>query len=852
METQDIETQMSEKTIFCRICTEPETSENRLASPCKCIGNMKYVHSACILEWIYKTRTQICNFCNYKMRLKRVYINKPTESNTYPVYTVIYIYSKIQSMLLFGKEVKNKIFEKIEKGFAYLTAVVLDPIYRLFSLSMLPAFMSIPRLIAQKNISNIRKQDTYTIIDTLTKLNVITEYNTMYSEIHSNSTRIHRAGLARAHAENDIQRIFSIIIFEDDLEGSLEIVPTTVDYIVLFISLGLVSWVSYILNPTTEYEGDAWISKVLIPAATLLWFVYTVIFLAICLQNRLGMKRGSRYMNICGVYCKLLIILLARYGALPYFIFHVVEAMLYILYANIKMNALQVFIKQSVYSIIPQISEVFNKQMAEEIAQSASEFTGFLFVILGNIFLFVFQSVYARYFSHIIRPGLFGWICPMSVSVNRVIKDRIFTTFQSYTIAYILFTCACIVLCVPILFLEGILLDSHFWKIPCNQIFCLENMTYLYFYLPIIEIFYNGPLQSYFSYVKSILSSISRRVSRCMKVESLLFNGDLPNNSVNLSRLCYLPARNDVSYTNEEIVKRRMLKITKEEKELYFDENGKKKRITMERFTGLEADEHKWTESIVNATRAELLYNPAYSIFYVPSFAVVRVILFSIILFSVCSIITVITGLLLYSIVLYIEYMREEIMHMDILNQIFYTAKLFLGILCIAGGMLCLTYRERKFLIVRKIYQSVKKDCAIWVIPFIVVVFGISLKESIISLLGYKYAKLADWANAPFQIWFISYTLGLDLIFRNDYSLVFMLVEGACMFILYTMIDIFLFKGTISKISIWSRLCIVLFPYVFPWIVNILERIGNFLCRASERVKSSILSKGTEIVLVDA
>ena len=47
-------------TATCRICFEPEMSDEELISPCDCAGSQKYVHLSCLSKW-QATGESICH-----------------------------------------------------------------------------------------------------------------------------------------------------------------------------------------------------------------------------------------------------------------------------------------------------------------------------------------------------------------------------------------------------------------------------------------------------------------------------------------------------------------------------------------------------------------------------------------------------------------------------------------------------------------------------------------------------------------------------------------------------------------------------------------------------------------------
>ena len=49
---------------MCSICREQENSADKLISPCKCSGTLKYVHFECIALWITTNSTNKCLICH--------------------------------------------------------------------------------------------------------------------------------------------------------------------------------------------------------------------------------------------------------------------------------------------------------------------------------------------------------------------------------------------------------------------------------------------------------------------------------------------------------------------------------------------------------------------------------------------------------------------------------------------------------------------------------------------------------------------------------------------------------------------------------------------------------------------
>ncbi|XP_077503780.1 E3 ubiquitin-protein ligase MARCHF8-like isoform X2 [Amblyomma americanum] len=50
---------------MCRICHCEADAENPLISPCYCAGSLRYVHQACLQQWIKSSDTRCCELCKF-------------------------------------------------------------------------------------------------------------------------------------------------------------------------------------------------------------------------------------------------------------------------------------------------------------------------------------------------------------------------------------------------------------------------------------------------------------------------------------------------------------------------------------------------------------------------------------------------------------------------------------------------------------------------------------------------------------------------------------------------------------------------------------------------------------------
>eukprot|EP00937_MAST-01D_sp_MAST-1D-sp2_P002332 g2332.t1 len=55
----------------CRVCRGEETPDNPLFSPCNCNGSIKFVHQACLEQWLEQSGKVSCELCEYKFHFSR-------------------------------------------------------------------------------------------------------------------------------------------------------------------------------------------------------------------------------------------------------------------------------------------------------------------------------------------------------------------------------------------------------------------------------------------------------------------------------------------------------------------------------------------------------------------------------------------------------------------------------------------------------------------------------------------------------------------------------------------------------------------------------------------------------------
>ncbi|KAF3435429.1 hypothetical protein FNV43_RR22518 [Rhamnella rubrinervis] len=57
----------------CRICRNPGEPDNQLRYPCACSGSIKFVHQACLLQWLNHSNARQCEVCKHAFSFSPVY-----------------------------------------------------------------------------------------------------------------------------------------------------------------------------------------------------------------------------------------------------------------------------------------------------------------------------------------------------------------------------------------------------------------------------------------------------------------------------------------------------------------------------------------------------------------------------------------------------------------------------------------------------------------------------------------------------------------------------------------------------------------------------------------------------------
>eukprot|EP00117_Sycon_ciliatum_P006826 scpid28246/ scgid10187/ E3 ubiquitin-protein ligase MARCH6; Membrane-associated RING finger protein 6; Membrane-associated RING-CH protein VI len=57
----------------CRVCRAEGTPDNALFHPCACTGSIKFVHQACLVQWLKHSRKEYCELCKHRFLFRPIY-----------------------------------------------------------------------------------------------------------------------------------------------------------------------------------------------------------------------------------------------------------------------------------------------------------------------------------------------------------------------------------------------------------------------------------------------------------------------------------------------------------------------------------------------------------------------------------------------------------------------------------------------------------------------------------------------------------------------------------------------------------------------------------------------------------
>ncbi|KAI5161651.1 hypothetical protein NEAUS04_0641 [Nematocida ausubeli] len=640
----------------------------------------------------------------------------------------------------------------------------------------------------------IRMDHLNILYDKINKLIILQEYNDAFI----NHTRI----IAEStKSPVSLQNIFNVIIYEDT--------PNTTR-----INNPLINWSIFL-----QENILVTITTGIVP---LLFTLYVIILGIMKTRGILNHRRYAVIFHILHIYSKICIMLWLRYVALPYGISRVITGFaVEIILILEKMAVLDRFMVLGVYP-------------------------AYIHVIFGNLVIITTESLITEGFSHVIRPGLVNSLCPTELTLENIIKDRVITVICGYTRVLTMFIgFAAGLACTHLLFWYSRIYFQELFNFPKISEWQSPYLQDIYIFLLFLNLFFEYfPIRKTSQLVHNFLKNIPIFLSKILEINSFIFNEKiLPD--TNPTNLKYFPSKN-IPYSHEEIKKRAIIPVTDDEKNIYFDGNGEIRKLTLSKF---EYSEIQWDNNIITHRKAELLYNPMYSLYSVPKFWLFRVVIF---IFSL----SLGLSLIIYGITLGVSLFLFGLFRVTSgynglnrvmsgyiglksgyfgLNQVLIWPLVIIttgtGVLLMGKG--------------RRLMTGLFWIIYMCLVPFISVV--------IYALINSCMPELMALCNVSFEniVWSMSIIMGSMVMLGYGYaSVLFWMVRVILMLVYYNLGYIYI-KAKITDISLFGKLIIVMFPYLVSTIFILFWEICLFIRKLPYMVISCFSEKVCEVVLLN-
>lgn len=103
---------------MCRICHCEADAENALISPCYCAGSLRFVHQACLQQWIKSSDTRCCELCKFDfiMHTKIKPFRKVTASSFIRLPSSLGVLSRFCAFATLDVLPKPKVLSRADRG----------------------------------------------------------------------------------------------------------------------------------------------------------------------------------------------------------------------------------------------------------------------------------------------------------------------------------------------------------------------------------------------------------------------------------------------------------------------------------------------------------------------------------------------------------------------------------------------------------------------------------------------------------------------------------------------------------------------------------------------------------------
>ncbi|KAI5181212.1 hypothetical protein NEOKW01_1431 [Nematocida sp. AWRm80] len=260
-----------------------------------------------------------------------------------------------------------------------------------------------------------------------------------------------------------------------------------------------------------------------------------------------------------------------------------------------------------------------------------------LYLITGGCMVFAVKRIVSRWITTIFRPGIL-YFCLFSRidTPDTVARDKILISLLGVLSQGIFSFLSALAVILPYTLAKTMITRVYQGTreiiLLGPDTFTEIDLIWIYFNVAVIQLTYEQIVYLFYSSVITPFVFCARRLSSILLLDSFLF--DAPVTTKDLSRLRYLPTRTQIDHRPIEIQNRVNLSVTGQEKEFYYTETGEKRVIiNRSKFNEVNIETGHWANALCKSSRAEFLYSPCFSIFYLPRYFVFRILAYLLILY---------------------------------------------------------------------------------------------------------------------------------------------------------------------------------------------------------------------------
>ncbi|KAI5185141.1 hypothetical protein NEHOM01_0646 [Nematocida homosporus] len=252
------------------------------------------------------------------------------------------------------------------------------------------------------------------------------------------------------------------------------------------------------------------------------------------------------------------------------------------------------------------------------------------FVGTGHGLIFGMNWLLEQLVVKVYRQGLFYWMLPLqgSGSLEKMMRERLGLSLRRIALTYLQVLALVIALTAGVGLARMLLFTGRFFgktgPVLKIETFGLKDIQAWLYLGAIGRMLFLESAQGIVVLLLQRTFAQTKAMALRLRLGSFLFDIPLDSNHVeenDPAYLKYLPACANIEYREEEIAKRQALEVTLAEKQFYFDYKGERIHpASQDRFLDAEKDNCSWSEIVALASRPQLLYNPSFLLYHIPSF----------------------------------------------------------------------------------------------------------------------------------------------------------------------------------------------------------------------------------------